>query len=287
MKPARPQRFFFTIILSLVLLPVSLAYAGFPGPYPPDPPAIPTPPPDEDFNYVKVDDARGQSGVTEQIEFGTSGKDKIIEYGGLDDITQYIGGDAANDWLLQVGGSQASAMTIDGGAGDDTIYQYGGLGNSDMNISAGGGNDSIIQVGGVGGNKMNVYGGAGNDYIEVYGGSGNNTIFMSSGAGDNVVKIYGGPRNNTITYAVDFGNDTVTILGGRGGSNSLAINGGSNSFTLKDYQGKTLCKQGDAGPTITIANLNRVTVIGEGGKIIYQYTDGTVPAAVAPLLLGN
>jgi hypothetical protein len=87
MKPARPQRFFFTIILSLVLLPVSLAYAGFPGPYPPDPPAIPTPPPDEDFNYVKVDDARGQSGVAEQIEFGTPGKDKIIEYGGLDDIT--------------------------------------------------------------------------------------------------------------------------------------------------------------------------------------------------------
>ena len=110
---------------------------------------------------------------------------------------------------------------------------------------------------------------------------------MSAGAGDDVVKIYGGPRQNTIAYDVSAGSDLVTILGGRGGPNILNINGFSQNFTLKDYQGNTLCKQGDGGSTITIANMNRVTVIGDGGKIIWQYTDGTVPAAVAPLLLGN
>lgn len=121
MKPVLSPHFFFTLILIIALLPAAWAHAGLPGPYPPAPPPIPTPPPDADFDYVKVNDASGQPGVTEQIEWGTTGKDKIIEYGGLDDVTQFIDGDAGNDWLLQVGGSQASTMTLNGGLWDDTI----------------------------------------------------------------------------------------------------------------------------------------------------------------------
>ena len=71
MKPSLLQRTIAMIILIAALLPVSLAFGGLPGPLPPAPPAIPTPPPDSEFNYVKVDDARGQAGVAEQIEFGT------------------------------------------------------------------------------------------------------------------------------------------------------------------------------------------------------------------------
>ncbi len=87
MKPSLLQRTIAMIILIAALLPVSLAFGGLPGPLPPAPPAIPTPPPDSEFDYVKVDDARGQAGVAEQIEFGTELKDKIIQYGGTDNIT--------------------------------------------------------------------------------------------------------------------------------------------------------------------------------------------------------
>ena len=59
------QRTMVIIILIVALLPVSLAFGGLPGPPPPAPPPIPTPPPDSEFNYVKVDDARGQAGVAE------------------------------------------------------------------------------------------------------------------------------------------------------------------------------------------------------------------------------
>jgi hypothetical protein len=132
MKPALNKRFFLAVLLTAFLLPLSLAHAGLPGPYPPDPPPAPTPPPDSDFDYVKVDDARGQSGVDLQIDFGTTGKDRIIQYGGTEEIAQYIGGDAGNDWLLQVGGSQTSTMSLDGGTGTDALYQYGGQGTNYM-----------------------------------------------------------------------------------------------------------------------------------------------------------
>jgi len=137
MKPARPQRLFFAIILVIALLPAASAFGGLPGPAPPAPPPVPTPPPDAGFDYVKVDDARGQSGVTTQIELGTAGKDKIVMYGGKDNITQYSSGLEANDWLLQVGGELASTQTISGGGGDDTIYQYGGNGDSTLNALGG------------------------------------------------------------------------------------------------------------------------------------------------------
>ena len=90
MKPSLLQRTIATIILIAALLPVSLAFGGLPGPPPPAPPPIPTPPPDSEFDYVKVDDARGQAGVAEQIELGTDLKDKIIQYGGTDNILQSI-----------------------------------------------------------------------------------------------------------------------------------------------------------------------------------------------------
>ena len=118
------------LILVSTLLPVFPAVAALPGPLPPPPPAIPTPPPDADFNYVKVDDARGLSGDVTQIEIGTTGKDKIIDYGGYGNVTQGISANTGNDWLLQVGSEQNSVQTIDGGYGDKTFYQFGGRGKS-------------------------------------------------------------------------------------------------------------------------------------------------------------
>ena len=52
--------------------------------------------------------------MAEQIEFGTPGKDKIIEYGGTDNVTQYIEAAAGNDWLLQMGGDKATGQISEG-----------------------------------------------------------------------------------------------------------------------------------------------------------------------------
>ena len=49
-----------------------------------------------------------------------------------------------------------------------------------------------------------------------------------------------------------------------------------------------LFQTGPGGSTITVANLQRITVIGDAGSPIYTYNAGVVPTAIAPLLLlGN
>jgi hypothetical protein len=59
------------------------------------------------------------------------------------------------------------------------------------------------------------------------------------------------------------------------------------NFTLQDYQGHLLFQSGTGGTSITVANLNRITVISDDGKPIYSYNAGVVPTAVAPLLLSD
>jgi Ca2+-binding RTX toxin-like protein len=287
MKQSSLRRTLIILILAVVILPASYAHCGLHGPPPPAPPAIPTPPPDSEFDYVKVDDAGGQAGVVNQIETGTEGKDKIIQYGGMDNVLQGINAGSGNDWLLQVGGDQATSQVARGGSGNNTIYQYGGRGESNMAAISPNDNNTIIQVGGQGSNQMNITGGGGVDYIEQYGGSGNNLMHVAPNEGDDVIKLYGGPGNNSMTYDVGSGNDLATILGG-GGYNNLTINKNQQNFTLQDYQGKVLFQSGTGGTTITVANLQRIIVIGDAGKPIYTYNArSVVPMSIAPLLLGN
>ena len=134
--------------------------------------------------------------------------------------------------------------------------------------------------------RCNIMSGDGDDHIEQYGGSGNNLMHVNPDVGDDVIKMYGGPGNNSMTYDVGSGNDVATILGG-GGYNTLTINKNHQNFTLKDYQGKVLFQSGSGGSTITVANLQRITVLDDAGKPIYTYNAGTVPSIMAPLLLGD
>lgn len=152
-----------------------------------------------------------------------------------------------------------------------------------MTVICGDGNDTVVQVGGQGSNQLNIQGGDGDDYLEQYGGSGNNIIRVTPGIGDDVIKIYGGSGTNDITYDVDTGSDVATILGG-GRRNTLTIKKNFQNITLQSYQGKVLFQSGSGGTTITVANLNRITVIGEAGKTIYTYNAAKVPAILAPLL---
>ncbi len=134
---------------------------------------------------------------------------------------------------------------------------------------------------------MNILGGDGEDYIEQYGGSGNNFMRVNAGYGDDVIKMYGGPGNNSMTYDVGPGNDLATILGG-GGYNTLTINKNQQNFTLKSYQGKVLFQSGSGGTTITVANLQYITVLDENGKPIYTYSSGvTAPTGLLLLLSKN
>ena len=134
--------------------------AGPPAPGAPCHPHAP-PPFDSDFDYVKVYDARGTTGDVTQIDNGTTGKDKIIEYGGTGNVTQIINGNVGNDWLLQVGGEQTSAQNSYSGDGNDTVYQFGGRGESTLTaVSGTAGNQTFIQVGGHGNNTM--------DYLSLY-----------------------------------------------------------------------------------------------------------------------
>jgi hypothetical protein len=48
-----------------------------------------------------------------------------------------------------------------------------------------------------------------------------------------------------------------------------------------------LFQTGPGGSIITVANLQRITVIGDAGKPIYTYNAGSVPTTIVPLLLGN
>ena len=61
------------------------------------------------------------------------------------------------------------------------------------------------------------------------------------------------------------GNDTVTINGGSG-YDTLTINKNRQNFTLKDYAGNVLFTTGSGGSTITVSNVEHITVIGDDGS---------------------
>jgi len=119
---------------------------------------------------------------------------------------------------------------------------------------------------------MSVLGSAwGTNTIEQYGGLGNNVMDTTGGRSDDVIVMYGGPNNDTMVYDVTGGADMVTINGGAG-VDTLTINKNQQNFTLKDIDGNALFSTGAGGTTITISNIQHVTVIGDDSStIIYQW----------------
>jgi uncharacterized repeat protein (TIGR02543 family) len=235
----------------------------------PGPPAIPQLPPSSKFDYVKVDDARGQAGDATQIEPGTTGNDLIAEYGGTGKANQFVQGDNGADWILQVGGLGETEQGAQGWDGDDIIYQFG-IGTTNLAATGGNDDDVIVQVGGTGVNELYAGGYAGNDHIEQYGGSGPNSIEADPGTGDDNVLMVGGPCNDFLTYEVGAGNDIARIYGG-GGDDSLTINKLGQSFTLYDGNGTVLFSIGTGGTDITVIDVQHIKVIGDDGHtVIFQ-----------------
>jgi hypothetical protein len=132
---------------------------------------------------------------------------------------------------------------------------------------------------------MTITGFRGTAHIEQYGGKGHNTMEIQGSNGDDTIEMYGGQGNNTLVYDLTVGNDVGTILGG-GRFNSLTINTqGLINYKLQDQQGRVLFQKGTSGSTITVTNLQRITVLDENGKAIYTFNTGTVPSSIVPLLL--
>jgi hypothetical protein len=236
---------------------------------PPSPPSVPTPPRDTGFDTVQM--FQGGSGDVEQIAFGTPGKDKIVMYGGTGNATQYAEGSEGNDWILQVGGAGNSDQTALTGDGDNAIYQYGGQGDGTQYAEGGSGEDIFIQVGSQGGNAMEIHGGVGSAKIEQYGGPVGNNMKITGGVGEDSILMAGGAGNDIMTYTISFGADLTRIYGAEG-DDSLTINKNQKSFTLYDGEtGQVLFTIGTGGSTITVYEVEHITVLGDdGSSIIYQ-----------------
>ena len=229
----------------------------------PSPPPVPTPPPDSQFDNVFVNPA--QQGDVTQIRFGTPGKDKIEQYGGTGNLIQYGEGAANNDWILQIGGQKNSDQTAMAGDGNDIIYQFGGKGDNTQFIGGvGTGDKKLIQVGGEGKNDMNIEGGSGKNTIEMYGGIFDNKMQTAGGQSDDTIKIYGCQSTDIIRYDLTAGNDKVNIDAGQG-DDTLTINKNHQNFTLVDNIGSIICQAGVGGTTITVVNVEHITVIGDDG----------------------
>jgi Ca2+-binding RTX toxin-like protein len=160
------------------------------------------------------------------IYFGTSNRDRIVQYGG-----------AANDLL-----------SVDSGAGDDWAEQYGGGGDDTMVADTGTGNDYIYQEGG-----------AGNDTIRVTPGEGNDTVIINAGPGD-----------DTITYDVDTGTDSASIDGGDG-NDTLIVNQNGRPVLIRDTIGNVIYQFGSGGTTITVANVEHITVKDSNGNPVFTW----------------
>jgi len=232
-------------------------------------PAIPTPPAASGFDNVINNPA--VTGNATQTAIGTVGKDLITQYGGTGTVTQVATGDAGDDWILQVCGGTTCNQSLDSGNGNDTVYQYGGTGTSTLYAAGGLGNITFIQVGGQGMNNMTMVGDIGSAHFAMYGGPAGNTMEIQGGNGDDIIAMYGGAGNDVMTYDITAGNDTVVINGG-GGSDFLTIyTHGILNYTIKNGIGNVLSTSGTGGTTITVVNVEQITVRDIANNIIFTW----------------
>ncbi len=130
--------------------------------------------------------------------------------------------------------------------------------------------DAAFTQTGTGDDSINGVGGAGNDTIHIYGGAGNDTINVHGGDGTDTIYVYGEDGDDTITYQVSDGND-VALLDGGTGNDSRTINAGSQSITVLDgATGYLIYQQGSGGSTITVFNIERITIYCTDGSVCYS-----------------
>lgn len=198
-------------------------------------------------------------------DLGTPGNDRIIQHGRCGNNTLSISGADGNDWLAHYGGPGNDILNVNAGFGDDYIYQNGGAGNDQMTADGGDGNDWIVQEGGPGDDVMTIGAGLGNDHIVQRGGAGNDSLTVDAGEGNDTVQIYGGEGNDTIVYDISGGLDIVFIDGGPG-YDTLTVNLRNYNLTIKNEVGTILCQFGTGGTTMTIKDIEQLTILDSSGN---------------------
>ena len=105
----------------------------------------------------------------------------------------------------------------------------------------------------------------GNDFIYQEGGAGNDEIYATTGNGNDTVTIDAGPGDDTIVYDVDPGNqNTATIDGGTGADTLTVSNLFSLPFLIQDSNSNMIYQSGEGGLTITVKNIEQITVNDAG-----------------------
>ncbi len=203
----------------------------------------------------------------ELIYLGTTNRDVILQVGGTADDTLYSGGGPADDWIAQQGGSGKDTIYADAGESNDCIFQEGGEGDDSLNTDGAAGDDWSTQRGGAGIDTVTALGGDGNDTIMMDGGPGSDAIYCDPGPGNDTSRIDSGTESDTITYICGAGIDIVFVDGGEG-DDQLTVNKNYQlSFRIVSGADQTIYQLGDGGSTtITVANLEHITVVDQDGK---------------------
>jgi hypothetical protein len=217
----------------------------------------------------------GTSGDDTLVEFDTTSSNVIAQFGfgGADSI--YVGAGAVDKVIVQNGGASNNTLDVDGGSGNNFILQdlVSESGDSST-VMIGTGNETVICNGGVGNDNITVYCGFADERIIIKGGDGNDEIYVDSGKGINNLTIDGGAGNDNITYRLQaYSNSGTSFIDGGAGTNVLvvyAVTSGSNqNFTMYNAAGSVLYRQGVGGVSITVANIEQITVIANG-TVLYK-----------------
>jgi hypothetical protein len=212
----------------------------------------------------------GTSGNDEQIQFGTPNKDVIVQlgFGGVD--TQYAEGSAGDDIIIQNGGSGVDTQTAISGDGDDHVVQEGGDGNDIMFADGGTGYVIFVQNGGNGDDTMEFHGGMGGGVIDVSGGEGDDIIEVVGTSGVDSITVDGDAKDDAMLYDLTSGKDSGNIDGGLG-NDFLTIRKNQQSLQMLDSSGTVLYSAGSGGSVITVLNVEHGEVIGDDGKVAFQW----------------
>jgi len=205
------------------------------------------------------------------IYFGDEQRNRIVQYGGAADDLLSVDTGAGNDWIEQYGGGGVDTMVAEVGSGNDYIYQEAGAEGNNLAANLGKGADWVIQKGSTGDDIINCVGGEDNDYIYQESGAGNDTIRVTPGDGNDSIKIDTGSGDDNITYFVGRGTDTASIDGGTGIDTLTINNADGQPIMIQESNSNLIYQSGVGGTTITVINIEQITVNDSGGNPIFTW----------------
>jgi hypothetical protein len=163
------------------------------------------------FDFPNFDNSQTDIGLDTPNSFiflGTTGNDRIVQYGGTADDFLSVETNDGNDWIEQYSGGGIDEMIADTGTGNDYIYQEGGAGNDAIRVSTGYGDDTVIIDAGPGDDTITYDVDYGTDNVSIEGGEGTDTLTVNQNG--QPVLIQDGSGN--VIYQTGSGGITITVV---------------------------------------------------------------------------